>query len=274
MNYIINKDQVAILTEIMDSERSLTELAKILGRSKSHTSENVKHLVDLGLVRSERKGVSIRIGKSESDLARGLYLLLMENPHIDFSSVLTGSGLKILPWLTGDGLTKTDLVKRSGLSPRTLERFFVRMTSMGILISKNGRWKLNPRYPLLARFLDDLWKKKNADLLRNKAHEGVIIWQRKEEFLCSVKRYLNDPDLVAAAVTRLEELGYGLVSINRYYFHSAPSRKINLEEAMVQSYLVTDGDQRIKRIFIDAKERIKLTEIKRFERIYDTELVV
>jgi DNA-binding transcriptional ArsR family regulator len=258
----------------MDSERSLTDLTLILDRSKSHTSENVKHLVELGLVRSERKGLSIRIAKSESDLAKSLYLLLRENPHIDFSSVVTGSGLKILPWLTGEGMTKTDLVKCSGLSKRTLERYFSVMISRGIIIAEKGRWKLNPRFPLLARFLDGLWKKKNDDLLRNKAPDGVIIWQGKEEFLFSVKRSLNDSDLVPAAVTRLEELGHGLVSPNKYYFHGTPSREINLEEALVQSNLVTEGDQRIKKIFIQAKESLDLTEIKRFQRKYDTELII
>ena len=274
MNITLNKDQITIIMEIMDSERSVKELASLLGRSISYTSENLKILSKTGLIRSEKMGLTTKIKKNDNDLARNLYLLLMENPNLDHNSILTGSGLKILPWLIGEGLTKKELVNYSGLSKRTVERYIARVVTMGILRKDSKKWKLNPRLPLLIRFLEDIWKKNNHDLSREKVPDGVIVWQWRDEFLISIRRPLQDPEFAPGAVTRLGELGFGLVSLNNYYFHSALLREINLEEAIIQSYLVTERDPRIKRIFLTASEhgKIKMMEMKELESKYGIEV--
>jgi hypothetical protein len=276
MGLSLNKDQIKILIEAMDSDISINELAMQIGKSKSYTSENVSSLAKVGLVRLEKRGLKNMVCKNDSELAMGLYLLMMENPNLDLDTVLTGSALTFLPWLVDEGMSKNDLIRYSGSSRRTVDRYLMKWRTIGIIKVESGKYFLNARYPLLTQLMKTLWRKINNDNLQREVPDGVMIWQWRDQYLFSVRRNIVNQFFIPCAITRLIELGNGLISLNKYYFHGTLIKELNLEEVLIQSYLVSEGDPRIKRAIRETiiKGNVDGTLLQYYEKKYAVRLVV
>jgi len=80
---------------------------------------------------------------------------------------------------------------------------------------------------------------------------ALIVWQWRDEYLLSNDGRVDQPHLLSAGPTRLEELGYDILHSREYYFHHPLIDVVSEEEALVQSLRTDPNNPRMERFVIE-----------------------
>jgi predicted transcriptional regulator len=249
MMWSLNKTEVLALRLLRGKSRSVSELAGVLSKSLSFTSESVRHLGELGLAERERRGNRVSVSLSATPLSQSLALLMSEEPMLNLEALFSGSGLRLLPLLLEPGSSANELASRSGLSLRSVKGYLPRWRRMGVVLLTGGKYSVNLRYKLLADFLRKFSEYRNNSFLHETFPQAVIVWQWRDEFMFSVDIKIKDPKFVPAGVSRLDDFEYELVHTNEYYLYRTDKTRVSEEEALVQALYVDPDNPRIKRLF-------------------------
>lgn len=271
----ISKTDLEVLRLLLYDTLRISQIASNLGISLSWASECVSHLASMGLLEVKKKGISRFVAFSSNHLGKSLALLMAETPHLNLNKILTGSGLVILPLLLEPGSQPQEISFRVSRSLRTVKDALARWTSMGIAIldKKTGIYHLNPRQKYLIQFVQAYSELRNATILKETNPKALIVWQWRDEFLCSSPRHIDHPQFITAATSRLDEFWYELVHTSHYYFYSPKLQAVSKEEAFVQAIKVNPDNPRIFRLLKQALEDNSITKagIRYYSKKYDIE---
>lgn len=242
----LSRADLAIIGAIPPKGIPLGRLAEAIGLSPSHVSERVRSLRELGLVRTQKCGLSVLVAHSDSPSMAALSALIAEGSGLDLEKVLTGPGLAMLPHLLAPGRTSSDIMKRTGLSQATVRERLRVWRGMGIAVreSRTCLYRLAPARRALADFAARYSEVRNMRILGRKVPGAVIVWQDRDEFLFSVGSGTGVAGFVLAGPGALAALGYDVAHSRDYWLGGRPGRKIKEEEALVQTMLIEPGNPR------------------------------
>ena len=233
----MNRTELRILELILDRVLPEKEIAKELNQSASWTSECIHHLIDMGFIDLEKKGVSRFARISNNSLGASLRLLMQENRILNYELIFPNSGLIILPLLLRPGLKINEICQRTHLSKRAIYYKMKEWKSIGIIDLGKYPEKvvLSTNKTYLSKFLNEYCKNRNRRLLNETYPKGNIVWEWKDEFLFSTYENIDNEYFLSAGSTRLLEFGIELVHTSEYYYFSIGKESVSLEESLVQT---------------------------------------
>lgn len=272
------KTDLEVLQLVLYKKMNITRIATELGKSLSWTSECVSHLAEMGLIDVEKKGISKFVTLSSNSLGKNLSLLMTESTHLNLNKILTGSGLLILPLLLEPGSKPEDISVRVSRSLRTIKDALVRWNSMGVVIlaKKTGLYSLNQRQNYLLQFVLAYSEFRNKSMQKELISDAIMVWQWREEFLVFIPYQIEHPQFIAAAASRLDELGYEILHTSHYYFYSPKLDKVSKEEAFVQTIKTNPENPRIFRLLREGikDNMIKKKNIQDYAKKYGIEAII
>jgi len=269
----IAKTELEILHLVLRRKLTISELTFETRKSLSWISDCVNHLVSIGLIKVEKKGISRYVKISSNPLGESLSILMSESPHLNLNKILTKSGLIILPLLLEPGSDIKEISMKCNRSTRTVKDTLVLWGGMGITFQnkESGKYTFNQRKENLVQFVKQYSAFRNRCILRNDFPEAIIVWQYRDEFLFSMPRRINNPKYHSAASSRLEELEYDIFHVSHYYFYSHQLNNVSEEEALIQTIKVNLENPRSFRLLINAVDQKILSKemIFHFARKYN-----
>ena len=262
----MNRSDIAILAVLLDGPLTVTSIAKAVGRSISFVSERLTLMEAMRLVERRRGGNAVRVGFAKGRAGADLQLLMAESPYIELTKVLPGPGLAILPFLLHPGSTLTDLRRGTGLSAPTIRGSIRPWRGMGLLHLEGSprRYSIQPQLGHLIDFITSYTAERNQRFLESKTSAGIIVWQWRDSFLFSSRREVPVPEFLPAGVSRLEELGYDVVSSRYCYMHRPGMTRVAEAEALVQAVLMDPDNPRPARMVRRAlaEHRVRVDELR------------
>ena len=262
----INSTEIGIIRSLTENERSVTQLAQELDRSLSWISECVGHLRALGLVETQKRGLTVWVMRGSSRAAMDLSLVMIESPNLNIEAIFEDSGLVVLPLLLKPGATPVEVNRKTGISLRTIRKMIKKWRGMGVVLrgGSRGVYLVNPVHGHLISFLESHISRLNLAYLAETVPNGLIVWQGRDEFIFSVDFGSGPDGFFKAGPSRLDELGCDILSSRDYFYHDAAPAEICKEEALVQTYLLEKTNPRVVRLIredhLDLDVFIKYTE--------------
>ena len=213
------------------------EIAKELKQSASWISECIHHLIDIGFVDLEKKGISRFARISNNSVGTSLRLLMEENKMLNYYMIFPNSGLIILPLLLRPGTKINEICLRTHLSKRAIYYKMKEWKSIGLIDLKKYPEKviLSNNKTYLSKFLIEYCKNRNRRFLNETYPKGNIVWEWKDEFLFSTKEKIDNEYFLQAGSTRLEEFDIELLHTSQYYYFRIGKESVSLEESLVQT---------------------------------------
>ena len=249
----LTRTHLEIIGYVHKGERTVSEIASRVGRSASWTSECVRHLAGMDLVVKERMGLEVLVRPASSELAQGLELLMVEAPMLDLPALLDKAGLWLLPVLFDPGSTTRELAGRTGLSLPTIRGKLRVWRGMGVVLreASSRMYRLADHHGELVSFVVIYSRWRNRRALAEVLPGALIVWQWRDEYLLSNDGRVDQPDLLSAGPTRLEELGYDILHSREYYFYHPLLDVVSEEEALVQSLRTDPNNPRMERFVVE-----------------------
>jgi len=233
--YAFSKSEIKILRELVRGERPLSDLRKKLLFGPSLLSYNLKKLLDKGLIMENTRGFRKYVQFSDFKHASLLKNLLLVYYHIDWENLLVGKGLYILFQIIS-GFENSFY----GVSKATFWRYLRRFRTHGILQKKVNKYEINPRFSILADFLNEyqlFFIKRIAEKLSS---EAVVLWHRDFEFLVRVPKSVKvtSEKLHLTATSLFPSLGLPIFSEYNILFYSERKKNIKIEDAVLHTLLI------------------------------------
>ncbi len=243
----INRTEVKILKMLSGEIKTVTTLADALEKSKNYISECVSHLSDMGFVSTEREGHTVFISISQRSIGNELSKLLQEEPMLNLVKFIGNSRLKMLPLLLEPGSSAREISARTKLSARTIQSYLGSWRQMGIAVLYNKIYNLNEKNKIIYSFVEKYTEHRNLSHLKEKYADGVLVWQKRDEYIFSIGKEIFDNEYTSAATSRLAELNYDIIYKNEYYYYSPIHKQTDVEEALIQSLKFNLRNPRIKK---------------------------
>lgn len=256
----LNKNEIRILINIQKGPMSISQLAEALNKNPSWISRNVNHLKTLGFVDVKRIGRRVHVNLNEGPMGASISTLISEESMLNIVTVLSDSGMQILPLILNPGNKAEEIAKRSSLSLRTVQGLLSRLRKMGVVTLTNGCYMLSERHKPLIEFVKLYPYNSNIKSLKSLFSDASIIWHWRDEFIFSIEQPIKDHRFISAATTRLRELNYDIIASKEYYLYNPLLKKVSEEEALIQSYLIDTGNPRLARLI---KKGIRNENIER-----------
>ena len=246
-NERLSASDLRIFEAVLAGELASGRIAKAIGLSPSYTSECLRRLLGMGLISTQRKGITVFVRPSKSALAAALALLMKECSGLDVSKVLTGPGLALLPLLLPPGKTAQELVPAARLSQMTVMERIRLWRGMGLVIREKGTglYKLAPGQRELADFALRYAEDRDRRMLAGKIPGALILWRGPDGILFSVDAGTPVKGFARAGPNALEE---PIVHSRDYYIGGQPHRRVSQDEALVQTLLVDPSNPRVRRM--------------------------
>ena len=262
----INSSGTAILRLLLRNTMAVGEIAGALGVGISWALRSANCLEELGFLESRKVGRTREFRIPDTPLGNAVSILLAEEPAMNLGRVMGGPSLRILPLLLEPGAGISEIASRTGLSVRTVQYRIRSWRGMGLVASKGRMLTLSGRHPLVINLVREYSRSRNLGLIADA--NATLVWQHRDEFLVSAEMEMPPEKYRKAGPTRLKELGYDIVSRNRYYMFGAGT--LAEVEALVQTEMLDPVNPRPARFTAEALEKGKVTaeEIKKYRLKY------
>ena len=110
------------------------------------------------------------------------------------------------------------------------------MTKVGIVIKKNSHYEINPNIDMINKFISSYYSYKNENKVKDFSSQGVLLWQRGDEFLFKTPEKLDREDLRKTAVSRFYEFDIPLLTDSNYYFRN--ERELDVKDIIIHTVLI------------------------------------
>jgi len=231
----MNKTEVAIIRLFPNEQMTVSQIADALDIDISWASKSISHLGEMGFLVTIKKSKKLYVNLKSSPLGTALSTLLIEEPAMNFNTLLGAPSLRILPLLISPGYSTKDISQRTGLSRRTIQTRIKRWRGMGLVILEEDKYMFSQRHPLVIDFVLEYSVHRNICHLKENFRDATVIWQDRDEYIISLDHSIEDDRYTVAAATNLAKRGYDILSRN-YYYHYCPSRiEVGEAEALVQT---------------------------------------
>lgn len=256
----LNRNEIRILINIQRGTMSISQLADALNKNPSWISKNVNHLRTLGFIEIKRIGRRVYVNLNGGPVGASISTLISEKSMLNIETVLSGSGMQVLPLILKPGNKAGEIAKRSSLSLRTVQGFLSRLRKMGVITFSNGFYVLSERHKPLIDFVKLYSYNTIIKFMNNIRNDASIVWYWRDEFIFSIEKTLSDRRFISAATTRLRELNYDIIASKEYYLYNPLLEKVTEEHALIQSILIEPENPRFVRMI---KKAIKNEKIDR-----------
>jgi len=266
----INSSGTAMLRLLLRNTMAAGEMAGALGVGVSWALRSANRLEGLGFLESRKMGRTREFRIPDTPLGNAVSVLLAEEPVLNLDLVLGGPSLRILPLLLEPGAGISEIASRTGLSVRAVQYRIRSWRGMGLVASKGRMLTLSGRHPLVINLVRKYSRSRNLGLLADA--NATLVWQHRDEFLVSAETEMPPEKYRKAGPTRLKELGYDIVSRNRYYMFGPGT--LAEAEALVQTEMLDPVNPRPARFTAEALEkgRVAAEEIKKYRLKYDLDV--
>ena len=220
---------IHVFTEITHGINTIEGLALAINKSVNRTVEIIRDLENEGFV-IKNVNYSIKGSRKIIELANTSHSaklkgLIFEYPRIKFEDILSDSKLLFLAALSEDWMTTDIATDLSAVSKYMVDRYRKRLKNRGVIVQKNGLYKLNEKaWPLLKELLIAYKNYSNI--------KGNVKWKYNEETIFEV----NEEKLIQGSVTGLyayKDYGVKVIVISSLCY--LPEKKLSKEEVFVHS---------------------------------------
>ena len=238
-----------VLRKLLKQPLSIAQLARILQRSPSWTSEIVEKLEQEGFVLKEKKGITVLVALAKTPPAIALQRLLVKKQAIPFEKYAVGKSLLVLFSLIHESKSVQELSWTCNLNQQMVHHYLRRLIRYFVL----GRDK--KRYVLPHHSFPELW-----DFLQAYRHfspvPGSVVWKLGDEVLFETR---HDVDAQPTGFTAFSVQGVRMHTVKGTYY--LPKRKLSVAEIGIHA-LATLDDPRSLALVIVFFLKNKLTPVK------------
>jgi predicted transcriptional regulator len=222
----LSKPMLKVFQDLVLGKKTLQEIARQEKKSLNYVSEVVQDLEKEGFVKKTSnfslKKSRFIIEISDTSHASKLKELIFKYPTIKFEEILSDGRLLFLTTISEDWIDTKNIVQLTKLSKYSLDRYIPQMKNRGILLYKDGLFKLNSiAWSLLKEFLIS-YKSRSSP-------EGIIKWKYQEETLLES----NKRGLVGASLTGFACYGMKITLVSHLFV--LPEKTLSNEEIFVHS---------------------------------------
>jgi len=236
----LTKKEIESLIELARGSYSVSDLAKKVGGEQRWISIILKDLAEKGFVNIHRTGKAKEVELTAAKHTALFWDLVTKEEHISWQELLSHSSIPILFSIL-DGQRETDDIQReTGLSLTSIWRWMRKFGSYGIILSSEGRYKINPRHNLLISFLREYRLYMLTKFAKEVSSEAVLLWQRDFESLIRMplNTETNDKRFHLTAVSRFGEIGIPIILNYDYYFYSERKERLRNEDLILHTLLI------------------------------------
>ena len=219
-----------------------SQIASALSISKAQLSRVISSLVDKGFISTEKLGLSKNVSLSETKHAALWRRLALEFGHMPLDKVLSGGSLEVLSAIGSQLLANRRQVAVSSLvSESTAALVLESLRQLGI-IQKDGAYRISPRFQIFAEFTTEFRRYMNQKLALEFAPDAVIVWERNEEFIIESSKSEQRDGFLLTGISAFARFGVPLMGQKSHLFYSPLARKLRLEDAIIHSLLMPNGN--------------------------------
>jgi len=232
MKLELSKLQIGILCGLGSrGYETHSELVHALNKSQTRISIALQDLERLGIIMSEKKGLSKRVRLSGSKHVLLLKRLFTKYPNLRFEKYLSGSSVEVLLPLAYLKCNVSEIAEQSGYSERTVLRALNRLIEIGMTIGERKCYSINPRFNTLSEFLREFQAYTNVGLAYEFSKTATILWQRGKEFLIETKGGCENEHFLLTGYEKLGEFGIPLILTDiKHYFYTEYKNRLCLED--------------------------------------------
>lgn len=229
----LSRTELSILSELAEKPRSISEVARLVGKSQPAASAAIGRLRRKGFVTVKRSGMRKLVEIGDAKHAQILKELMQTYHHVPWHSLLAYS--QLMP-LLGESIPP------SVMSRVTQWRTMRSLMAHGIVIKDKNGIKLNPRFGRLAELGQEYWRFYNAKMATSLPHDAAIVWTSGPEFIVRVpgRTRITDKRFKPTATTVLPRYGIRLISKFDYYYYTPFRRKLRVEDIVLHTICI-DG---------------------------------
>jgi hypothetical protein len=222
----LSRQMIEIFARVARGNNTLESLAKAQNKSVNWISEIVQELEKEGFIIKNKsfklKASRIAVEVSNTNHATKLKELIFKYPTINFEEILSDSKLLFLASLSEDWIDIEALTNLSQISKYMIDRYRPMMKNKGIIIQKNGLYKIN----------ETAWPKLQEFLIAYKNYSqttGVVKWKYQNEIIFEVDR----DNLVSGPITGFAKYNLKINSIS--VLCRVPEKKLGRQEIFIHS---------------------------------------
>jgi hypothetical protein len=225
----LTKPMIKIFARIAKGVRTIEGLKEAEHKSGNWITEVLQELEKEGFIIKKRnyslRGSRIAIEIANTSHAQKFKETLFQYPTIRFEEILADSRLLFLAALSEDWINTKTAAKLSRVSRYIIDRNRPKLKNRGVIIKKNGLYKINERaWPLLKDFLIAY---KNYSTI-----QGYVKWKFNDEIIFEV----DSEKLVQGSITGFARYcEYGVKINTIHILCKLPESKLSKEEIFVHS---------------------------------------
>ncbi len=266
---MLSKTELQIFKNL-DEESSVKELALKSGLDVSTVSKYVNQSLEKenGLFEKRREGKKVYVSRSGNSHSNMLWTIVNEYPRWNIKDLFSHSHLRIAAMMNDPKRIK-DIVFVTGLSRQYIRRCLKDLTKVGIVIKENSKYKTNPDIDVVKQFISSYYSYKNEKKVKELSSQGVLLWQRGDEFLFKTPERLDEGELKKTAVSRFYEFDIPLLTDSNYYFRS--ERELDLKDIIIHTVLIDRRSVTYNTYSLMLYKKERPDDIISRARIYDIE---
>jgi len=242
MDPSLSKGEIQLIRHLADEEPSrASELSAKTGLRRATVSRGLSALSRLGLIDSERQGKAKLVRLSDTKHAIHFRNLMVHGPDLRYDLLLAGRSLDVLAAIHLLRLSSIrEIEEFSGASHVTVVKLLGRYRQRGAVRKREGTYRLGARYGMLGEFLREFRSYTNLRMLRGRALDAAVVWERDRDVLFRSSAVLERP-FQPSAFSAFPRFGVDLfVADGHYYFSSPRATRIGLEQVVLHAMLAAD----------------------------------
>lgn len=244
----LSRTELRILKEVTRGNRSISEIAQALGKSKSQIYRSGNKLIRNGMVLC-LKGLFEPVREAYVNL-----LLQLLGSYGSLIEPFSGSGLKVLTALL-EPKSIGDLMQETKLGRAQVFNKIQQAKAISLVRHESGKYFLNDKlWGLAIDFLRELKVHEETVDLRVPA-DAVIYFKNEKEIVFSSKESL-DASLTGFSV--FEHYGIRVLTSTNYYY--LPKRKLGKKDVFRHSLLIAEKEREIRQVILLALLYVKHKE--------------
>jgi DNA-binding MarR family transcriptional regulator len=227
---IISKDGNVSVSHLCKKTKSLPSMVK---RSISSLEKN-------GFIKKYRVGLSKKISLSDSKHTMIFRDMVLEYRHIPFYKYLSGSSLEVLSAICSLNLdTRKKIQENSNVSEPSVALVLLKLRRVGMVQKRESEYVLSQGFKVLKNFVIEFRHYLNEKIAKEFSQDSVILWERNDEFIIeSSTKKEDEADFHLTGPSSFARFGIQLFMMISHHHYSSRMKKITLEDAIVDSFLI------------------------------------
>jgi len=258
---MLTKPQIKVIISLIKGNTTLKSISQNIKISPSWASNILNQLINLSLIKVERKGNQVRYVFTDVPSISKLLKFVINTPQFNFEFFLSGLNLRILTFCIFSPKTTGLIAKALKTSKKTIQNRIANIKKVGLLVTEKDHLILfnKKMYLDLYEFIRELRMSSNKKV--------NILWKFEERILFETRRK-EEIEGNLTGFSRYTELKVSVYN-NSYYCY-LPEKKLSKEEIFIHSLLqVEDARSLMLALTFYLKHDLNLKRLEDLAREYD-----